>query len=122
MWAHLKESLAELRRAAPGERFRRRYRDWRERRREPYVVTALYIVLGIAAIAVGIVFSFWPVVPGFVFVLAGLTLVGTRSEWAAHRLDRLELLCRRWLPRGWLERHKNSAARSAGGGRSGKGR
>lgn len=111
MWTHLKESLAELRRATPGERFRRRYRHWRHRQREPYFVTVLYIALGVAAIAIGIVFSLWPVVPGFVFVLAGLTLVGTRSEWAAHRLDRLELLCRRWLPRGWLDGRKEGGDR-----------
>lgn len=108
MWAQLKESLAEFRRATPGERFRQRYRQWRMREREPYLVTVLYVTLGVTAIALGIFFSLWPVVPGFVFVLAGLALVGTRSAWLAHRLDRLELWCRRWIPRRWLEGRRAS--------------
>lgn len=103
MWASLKQNLAELRRAPPGERFRRRYRAWRERRRESYVATALYVALGIVCVVAGVVFSFWPVIPGFVFVLAGFTLISARSERIAHRLDRFELLCRRWFPRRWLQ-------------------
>lgn len=60
-----------------------------------------YIVLGLIAVILGIVFSFWPVIPGFVFVLAGLALLSARSEWIARRLDRLELAIRKMLPRRW---------------------
>jgi len=59
---------------------------------------------GALCLGLGVVFAFSPVVPGFVFVLAGLVLLSTRSAWVAHRLDRLEVACRRWLPRRWLRR------------------
>lgn len=104
MWAKLRNTIAELRRATPGQRFRERYWMWRRHSRESAFMTTLYVALGIFAVMLGLVFSFWPLVPGFVFVLAGLTLVSARSEWVAHRLDRLELACRRWIAGRWVGR------------------
>lgn len=114
MWAKLTETVAELRRAAPGQRFRQRYWAWRRHSRESFLMTSLYVALGIVVVALGIVFAFWPVVPGFVFVLAGLTLVSARSEWVAYRLDRVELACRRWLPRRWFVGRRVGPAPKAG--------
>lgn len=104
MWRRVKESLAELKRDRPGERFHARYRrQRRERERESYFATVGYIAAGVLMVALGIVFSFWPVIPGFVFVLAGLALLTPRSERLAHALDRIELAVRRLLPRRWQE-------------------
>ena len=102
MWRLLKESVAELREAPPGQRFGARYHAWRECRRESRLATVLYLSAGIFAVLLGILFSFWPVVPGFVFVLAGLALLSARVGWLAYRLDRLELACRRRIPPRWL--------------------
>lgn len=101
MLRHLKESLAELRRGRPGERFRARYRRAWAHRREARVVTGIYIVAGVLLVLLGVVFSFWPVIPGFVFVLAGFGILSARSQWCAKALDRLELALRRRLPRRW---------------------
>ncbi|HEX7043260.1 MAG TPA: hypothetical protein VF203_01475 [Burkholderiales bacterium] len=104
--------LTELRRAPPGGRFRQCYRTWRARRRESSLASALYMSAGVLSLGVGVVFAFSPVVPGFVFVLAGLVLLSTRSAWVAHRLDRMELACRRWLPRRWRPGAQRRAAQA----------
>jgi len=67
---------------------------------------------GVLCLGLGIVFAFSPVVPGFVFVLAGLVLLSTRSAWVAHRLDRLELVCRRWVPLRWLPGDRRGTAQA----------
>lgn len=115
MWSALKQSVTELMRARAGRRFRARYRSHRVRRRESYLVTFLYAALGLVAVALGVAFSFWPVVPGFVFVLGGLALLSARSQWLAHRLDRLELVGRRFLLRGWLRRNAPGNSETAPG-------
>lgn len=77
--------------------------------RESYVATGLYVVLGLVAVVLGILFSFWPIIPGFVFVLAGFALLSARSQRIASSLDRLELKVRKMLPRRW-QRPRRSAS------------
>lgn len=121
MWSLLKRNVAELRDAPPGQRFRARYRAWRARRRESRLATVMYLSAGVFAVLLGIVFSFWPVVPGFVFVLMGLAILSARLGWLAHRLDRLELAFRRRIPVHWLRRRPRAdpgtRAREPGGAR-----
>jgi|SRR5690606_18565947 len=109
MWSWLKRHVAELRAAPPGERFAARYRACAARR-ESRLATVTYVSAGALALLLGILFSFWPVIPGFVFVLAGLALLSARFAWLAHRLDRLELACRRRIPRAWLRRRRKKRA------------
>jgi hypothetical protein len=109
MWRRLKASIEELSRERPGQRFHARYRRWRAHQRESYLATAFYIMLGLVAVILGIIFSFWPVIPGFVFVLAGFALLSARLEWIARGLDRAELAVRKVLPRRW-QKHRRSTS------------
>ncbi len=97
----MKEMYRELMRERPGRRFYSRYCRWKSQRRESILATTLYVVLGVLAVLLGIVFSFWPVIPGFVFVLAGFGLLSARSKLIAQGLDRLELGVRRLIPLRW---------------------
>jgi hypothetical protein len=108
MWRRLKASVEELLHDPPGQRFRARYWRWKAQGRESYLATAFYVALGLIAVMLGIVFSFWPIIPGFVFVLAGLALLSARSQWLANSLDRLELAIRRMLPRRWQRRGRSA--------------
>lgn len=109
MWRRLRASVEELSREPPGRRFGARYRRWREQGRESYLATAFYVVLGLVAVILGILFSFWPIIPGFVFVLAGFALLSARSRWIAGSLDRLELKVRKIVPRRWQRPHRSAS-------------
>lgn len=95
MWRTLKGMYQELIRERPGRRFYARYRRMRSREQESHLAAALYVLLGVVVLLLGVVFSFWPVIPGFVFVLVGLAILSARSEFVARGLDKLEMTGRR---------------------------
>ena len=71
MWRELKQSMRELVSDEPGRRFAR-FHIRRKRDDERYVTSVAYVIGGIAIVAVGIVLSVSPIVPGFFLVIAGL--------------------------------------------------
>ena len=92
MWKRLKQTIDELRRDKPGERFTRYYQRHRAHERESPWVGTFYMVLGWVLTIAGVVLTVLPVVPGFFLIFPGLAIVAVRSQWAARVLDRLEVL------------------------------
>jgi hypothetical protein len=85
-----KQAIEELEHAPPGERFQRLYR---KRQRSPHrrLKNGLFLVGGLAIIAVGIATEPIPVVPSEIVILLGLALLAGGSRWGAKGLDKLEL-------------------------------
>jgi len=93
----------EFRDAAPGERFRNRYRRRAEQRArgETQLSRPLIIVLALLSCLVAIPLMFTPG-PAIIFWgLAGFLISG-ESAWLARTLDWGELRCREW----WRERRR----------------
>lgn len=51
-------------------------------------------IVGLALIAIGVVFGFLPVLQGWIFVLAGLAVLSSHSRWARTIHDRIKTLAK----------------------------
>lgn len=98
MWRELKRDVKVLARDEPGQRFARFSRR-HGRANEHYLSSILYILAGVVVIAIGIVLSISPIVPGFFLVIIGLGIVVTRVPPMAHWLDRMEVRARKFVRR-----------------------
>jgi hypothetical protein len=93
----VKRQWRQLREAEPGERFEEAH----ERHRiDNHAVRVFVICLGVFLLVAAAV-TFWVPGPNFVGVLLGLALVATQWRFVAKRLDRLEVLGRRWHDERW---------------------
>jgi len=90
MWQRGRQSIEELRRSKPGERFRGFYQRHGDTRGHNRVARTLYMALGWIFTVAGIVLMVLPVVPGFFLIFPGLALIAVHSRWTAEALDRLE--------------------------------
>jgi hypothetical protein len=91
-----KETLHELEKARPGERFQRLYRRRQASSRARSMAIA-FNVGGLLVIAVGIATYPIPVIPSEIVILAGLALVSQGSMRGARILDGTEVRLRRWF-------------------------
>jgi hypothetical protein len=91
---HVKRSWAHFRHARPGERFER-FHDEHNREARPWK-RPVYLVCGVASLAVGTVLLFIPG-PAVVFLALAAALFATQSRWVACRLDGAELKLRGWV-------------------------
>lgn len=60
-----------------------------------WVLRAGRIVLGVGCLALGVVGLFLPFLQGILFLVIGLTLLSSESEWARHILDWVKRKSRR---------------------------
>ncbi len=91
----LKSAWREFWHDVPGQRFGHRYERLNTRDHST-LGRVLRMALGIALIALGLVFGPLPG-PGFVPTLAGLALLAGESRRIAAALDRAEVKVRSWL-------------------------
>lgn len=100
MVSTLKQQWVVLARSAPGKRFQDRYERRSERRGNTFV-RVLYLAIGIALFALGLVLLIAPG-PGFLLIFVGGALIAEESLLFAKGLDRAELRLRALL--GWVSR------------------
>lgn len=94
MWRWVKD----LKRGKPGRRFQDHYsrqHDAHGAKRNK----AVFIGMGIGLIAVGLVFSVLPVLPGWLALLLGVAAISTQSQRTAKSLDWLEVRARELIRR-----------------------
>lgn len=94
-WKAFKGPFAELVRSRPGQRFQDFHNERRRNRTRP--MTALRIAAGVFLVALGIVLSMPPLVPGFLVTAAGLAVIASQSRRVARWMDGFEC----WLRRLW---------------------
>ena len=90
------ETLHELERAPPGERFQRLYRK-RQRSRHAKGMNVAFNLGGLVVVAVGIATYPIPVIPSEIVILVGLALISQGSLHGAKFLDGTEVRLRRWF-------------------------
>jgi|SRR5436190_13749565 len=90
------ETLHELERAPPGERFQRLYRK-RQRSRHAKGMNVAFNLGGLVVVAIGIATYPIPVIPSEIVILVGLALISQGSIQGAKLLDRTEVRLRRWF-------------------------
>ena len=90
------ETLHELERAPPGERFQRLYRK-RQRSRHAKGMNVAFNLGGLVVVAIGIATYPIPVIPSEIVILVGLALISQGSIHGAKLLDRTEVRLRRWF-------------------------
>lgn len=90
MWKRIKQTIDELARNKPGERFERYHDRHHQVGREHRFRQTCYTVLGWVLIAAGAILTVLPVVPGFFLIIPGLALIAVQSKWVAQVLDRME--------------------------------
>ena len=100
MVSTLKQQWVVLARSAPGKRFQDRYQRRSEQRGNTFV-RVLYLAIGIALFALGLVLLIAPG-PGFLVIFVGGALIAEESLLFAKGLDRAELRLRALL--GWARR------------------
>lgn len=88
-YEEMKNRMERLYHDRSGRRFTNYYNRQRVRN-EPAWKTTLYILLGLILIFGGGIIGMAPVLPAFVFILAGLALIITRLRFAAGLLDKTE--------------------------------
>lgn len=93
MIEQLRKSWRRLRRAPPGERFRR-YHEYRQQHRRHAWLRPLWLTLGTLVVVVGIILLPAPG-PGTLVVAAGAALIAGESTTVARLLDRGECWLRR---------------------------
>ena len=97
MLSRLKHRWSEFKRLEPGQRFQAEYRHHRESEAGKSLVhRALYLVLGVVALAIGVVLAFIPG-PAIVFFLLAGALFAMQSFWVARALDWTELRVRAFV-------------------------
>jgi hypothetical protein len=94
-----RQVMDEIERGRPGTRFRRLY-DARQRSPHHRLKNVLYVIGGLAVVAVGVVTYPIPVVPSEIVILLGIVFLAGSSKWGASALDGAELWLRRHF--GWL--------------------
>lgn len=95
----LHDTVHRVTRAKPGERFIRHYERQQRQEYEHPVKSALYVLLGIVLILIGLALGFLPILPGVLFGIPGIVIIASRSRVVAVLLDRAELAIRRALRR-----------------------
>ena len=94
MLSRLKHRWSAFKRLEPGQRFQTEYRRHRESEAGKSLAhRVLYLVLGVVALAVGVVLAFIPG-PAIVFFLLAGALFAMQSLWVARALDWTELRTR----------------------------
>ena len=91
-----KETLRELEKAKPGERFQRLYRK-RQQRRHARWLNVAFNVGGIGVIAAGFLTYPIPVIPSEVVIVLGIALLAQGSMRGARIMDGAEVRLRRWF-------------------------
>jgi uncharacterized membrane protein YbaN (DUF454 family) len=91
-----KETLNEIEKASPGQRFQRLYRK-RQQGRHAKAMNVAFNVGGLLVIAVGIATYPIPVIPSEIVILVGLALISQGSLRGAKILDGAEVRLRRWF-------------------------
>jgi hypothetical protein len=114
MWRNLKKKVHVVERGSPGERFKAYYRS-RLKSEGKQAVSSRILNLALAAgcFVLGVVFSFMPVLPGFVFFFACALLLAAESLRAARFLDFAELKIRKLWRRVRGRRRTSSENRPA---------
>ncbi len=109
LWQQLKAqsraTLNQLLEAPPGLRFVRHYQRQQRRASEHPLLRPFKVVVALLLLTLGFMLGFFPFLPGSVFGLLGLALLGSQFRFVAVMLDRLELLIRRAIRKlGWSQK------------------
>jgi hypothetical protein len=91
-----KETLRELEKARPGQRFQRLYRK-RQQGRHARWLNVAFNVGGVGAIAAGLLTYPIPVIPSEVVIVLGVALLAQGSMRGAKIMDGAEVRLRRWF-------------------------
>jgi hypothetical protein len=91
-----KETLRELEKARPGERFQRLYRK-RQQGRHARSLNVAFNVGGLAVIAAGVLTYPIPVIPSEIVIVLGIALLAQGSLRGAKIMDGAEARLRRWF-------------------------
>ena len=91
-----KETLRELEKAKPGERFQRLYRK-RQQRRHARWLNVAFNVAGVGVIAAGFLTYPIPVIPSEIVIVLGIALLAQGSMRGARIMDGAEVRLRRWF-------------------------
>lgn len=108
--AQLRSSFADLRSGRPGRRFCDYYSRKHGRDRGRPVRKWALVVVGWSLIALGLLLSLVPGVPGIALGIAGAALVSANSRFCARALDWLEVRLRRLASRARSFSAKKEAA------------
>ena len=100
MFKYLKEEWRELKKGAPGNRFRQRCERARRARKDKSAIRRFVVpVVGVLLLAVGVAFCILPG-PGLPLVAIGGAMLAQQSMTVATALDWLELTSRYLFNRG----------------------
>ena len=97
MFRRLRQQWKDLTKAKPGQRFQNRYCQ-RKKRRPTELLKPLYLVIGSALVAFGVVLLAAPG-PGLLMIFMGAAMIAEESLLAAKALDRAEVKVRALLRR-----------------------
>lgn len=107
MWRRFKKQLRDFRRHPAGERFRAHYRARQKTDKKPAAFSrVLNLILAAVSFVLGIVFSFIPGIPGFLFFFVTAALLAAESFRVARILDAADLKARALWQRVTKRRRK----------------
>ncbi|MCS1411688.1 MAG: hypothetical protein M2R45_04889 [Verrucomicrobia subdivision 3 bacterium] len=111
MFDKLRDTIAHIKQSRPGSRFIDYYAYRKKRKNESTGKHIAMILLGLALVAIGFIGTLLPIIPGFVFGIPGIAILGSRSKTAAKSLDAAERIFHRIRQR---HRERSSRAKRQG--------